>query len=438
MKWFLTPFRKQRSLIVRIYAFEDAGVGRLSPLTLTRPAFDLRCGARTLLERQERHFAARAAGALVRPELAELARLAFPSLHINDPERSTRGVLLVNARWLVPAEPAAVPVSSEVGLVDDEVVYVALPGDTLGDLTVQNLSWGLAEWRRSLPHSAAGGTLIGHPWDLVEHNAAALEADYQAVAGQRRAGRFDGVSLLGPAERFLADPSARVEPHTLIDTRNGPVLLDRGVLVQAFSRLEGPCHVGADTQVHAGRVRGSSFGPQCRIGGEVEASIVQGFSNKAHEGFLGHSYVGEWVNLGAGSYTSDLRNDYDVVNMVVGGQKIATGMRKVGSFLGDHTKASIGCLFNTGSLIGPFGQLVTNGSLLPRFLPAFCQVSNGRVQERTDLRQMFSTAATVLGRRGQTWTETHAEFFLALYERTAAERRQLLRDNEQRRLRRVV
>src|SRR5262249_34064551 len=122
-------------------------------------------------------------------------------------------------------------------------------------------------------------------------------------------------------------------PLVLIDTTRGPVMLDRGVIVQAFSRLEGPLYVGPDTHVLAGRVKGSSLGPQCRIGGEVEVSIVHGYSNKAHEGFLGHSYIGEWVNFGAGTHTSDLRNDYGQVTVTVGPQRVETGLLKVGSFV---------------------------------------------------------------------------------------------------------
>jgi UDP-N-acetylglucosamine diphosphorylase/glucosamine-1-phosphate N-acetyltransferase len=241
-----------------------------------------------------------------------------------------------------------------------------------------------------------------------------------------------------PAEDLLIDPGAEVEPMVLFDTTKGPVMVDRGAVVQSFSRLEGPCYVGPETRVLAGRLKGSSFGPHCRIGGEVECSIVQGHSNKAHEGFLGHSYLGEWVNLGAGTQTSDLRNDYGPVAMTLGGGRVETGLLKVGAFVGDHTKTSIGCLFNTGSTVGPFAHLVTDGSLLPRCLPAFCQFSRGQVRERTDLAEVFTAAGRMMVRRGVPWTQGHAEFFLGLYERTSAERRQLLRDCEQRRLRRVV
>jgi UDP-N-acetylglucosamine diphosphorylase/glucosamine-1-phosphate N-acetyltransferase len=320
-------------------------------------------------------------------------------------------------------------------VVGERLAYVALPPGA-GEVRAQDLDGGLGPWEGA-PRRAAGGALLGYPWDLVSRIGEFIEDDYLLWAGRGPA-RFEGVAVLGPPERFVADATARVEPCVVVDTRQGPVLVDRGAVVQAFSRLEGPCYVGPETQVLAGRVRGSSFGPQCRVGGEVEASVVQGYSNKAHDGFLGHSYVGEWVNLGAGTHTSDLRNDYGPVSVTLGGQKVETGQMKVGSFVGDHTKASIGCLFNTGSAVGPFGQLVTSGALLPRALPAFCQVSGSRVQERTDLKQMFATAATAMCRRRREWTEVHAEFFLDLYERTGGERRQLLRESEQRRQRRVV
>jgi UDP-N-acetylglucosamine diphosphorylase/glucosamine-1-phosphate N-acetyltransferase len=279
--------------------------------------------------------------------------------------------------------------------------------------------------------------MIRRPWDLVANNRRALEQDERHWRTHRPVVVPSGPVVQGPPERLLADPTARVEPLVLIDTTKGPVILDEGAQVQAFSRLEGPCYVGPGTHILSGKVRGSSIGPHCRIGGEVEESIVHGYSNKAHEGFLGHSYVGEWVNLGAGTHTSDLRNDYSNVTVTISGERVQTGMLKVGSFIGDHTKTSIDTLFNTGSVCGPFAMLVTDGTLLPRTLPAFCLVSEGRMRARTDLGSMFATAQAMMARRGVRWTDEHADFYLDLYERTAGERERLLRDSE-RHLRRVV
>ncbi len=417
---------------MKMCVFEDSGVVNLRPLALTRPAFDLRCGATSLLEKQQRFFGCRA-GALVRPELADLCRLQHPDLRVNDPgwlEGEEELVALVNARWLAPSGGFSFSGQPEVGLVGEQVAWVVLPAREVRGLCLDNLAWHAGQRRQ------AGGAMIAYPWDLVEHNTRALEEDF------RHAGPVGPLparlTLVGPADRLRIDPAAVVEPMVVIDTTKGPVTIERGAVVQAFSRIEGPCYVGPDTHLLAARVKGSSIGPQCRVGGEVEASIVHGHSNKAHDGFLGHSYLGEWVNFGAGTHTSDLRTDYGTVRFVLNGQRVDSGLMKVGSFVGDHTKTSLNALFNTGSLVGPFGLLLTSGTLLPRVLPPFCEVAHGRIQERSDLRDMFATAATVMARRGREWTAEHAELAFFLYEATAAQRRQALREGEQRRLRRVV
>jgi UDP-N-acetylglucosamine diphosphorylase / glucose-1-phosphate thymidylyltransferase / UDP-N-acetylgalactosamine diphosphorylase / glucosamine-1-phosphate N-acetyltransferase / galactosamine-1-phosphate N-acetyltransferase len=427
---------------MRICVFEDAGVSNLQPLTLTRPAFDLRCGAVSLLERLERITPARVNAALVRSELADLCRLHHPHLKVNEAEwaeeRTGREmVALVNARWLALGEDMALPDTTAIGLVGEQVAYVVVPADEVRDLTQSNLPWRLAEWRRTLPQRTAGGHTIDYPWDLIEHNGAALADDYRHwwKAGVPEA---RDVSISGPAERCLIAHTAQIEPMVHIDTTNGPVLIDRGAVVHAFSRIEGPCYIGVDTRVQSARIHGGSIGPQCRIGGEIETSIVHGHSNKAHDGFLGHSYVGEWVNLGAGTQTSDLRTDYGPIRMTINGQTIDTGLMKIGSFIGDHTKTSMNTLFNTGTLIGIFGQLLTSGELLPRVVPSFCRYGRGRLHERNGLRELFATAATVMARRNHEWTEIHSELFFTLFEQTASERRQVVRESEQGRLRRVV
>jgi UDP-N-acetylglucosamine diphosphorylase/glucosamine-1-phosphate N-acetyltransferase len=423
-----------------IGVFEDH-VSSLGSLALSRPAFALRCGAGSLLDRQQRVLGGERWGALVRPEVADLTRILYPQLTINDSSWFNQAgpgkLVLVNARWLAPNR-VALSGSPEVGLVGEQVAYVVPPA-SLPDLEPANLSWWLNDWKRTLPPRAAGGALIDYPWQLVAQNGAALECDWSWWRERRTSPALPpGVTVFGPPERAVIDPTAKVEPLSFIDTTKGPVLIDAGAVVQAFSRIEGPCYIGPETQLLGARVRGGSFGPNCRIGGEVESSIVQGYSNKAHDGFLGHSYLGEWVNLGSGTHTSDLRNDYGNVILSVGGRRVDTGLLKVGSFIGDHTKTCIGTLLNTGSLVGPFVQLVTPGTLLPRYLPPFCAVNQGRLLARTDLGEMFATARTAMARRAQEWTEAHAEFFLALYERTASDRQQAVRDSEARRQRRAV
>ncbi len=413
---------------MKILIYEDAAVSRLGPLAQTRPVFELRCGALTLAQRQARCLGPASVGGLVRPELEPFA---------GRPADGGEDVILVNGRWLAPPALAGGLDGPAAGIVDGEVAWVAVPRGEADGLTAGSLPRKLARWRETLAHRAAGGEMIEYPWDLVEHNARVLEDDERHWATHSEIRPVGGLHVQGPASRVLIDPSAKVEALAFIDTTNGPVMIDAGAVVKAFSRIEGPCYIGPGTHVNFGRVAGSSVGPHCRVGGEVEESIIHGYSNKAHDGFLGHSYVGEWVNLGAGTQTSDLRNDYAKVVMTVSGQRVESGRLKVGSFIGDHTKSSIGTLLNTGSVLGPFAMLVDAGGLLPRNVPAFSMVKGGQVTERTDLREMFATARTMMARRGVEWTDAHADFYLDLYERTAGEREKLVRDSE-RRLKRVV
>ena len=181
---------------------------------------------------------------------------------------------------------------------------------------------------------------------------------------------------------------------------------------------------------------GTTLGPQCRVGGEVEASIIHGHSNKYHDGFLGHSYVGEWVNLAAGTHNSDLRNDYGEITVTIGGASVSTGLSKVGCFIGDHTKTGLGTLLNTGASIGAFCNLLPAGRYAPRYIPSFTSWWNGRLIEAFAPEQLLATAEVVMKRRGVELSEAHRALYASLYQETAHERRRVLRESEQHMLRR--
>jgi UDP-N-acetylglucosamine diphosphorylase/glucosamine-1-phosphate N-acetyltransferase len=417
---------------MRLCSFEDGRVLGLEPLTLTRPAFGLRCGAQTLLERQARVLGARECGGWVRPELAALCRQLYPDIVVNDPDwLAAAPAVLVNARWL-PAE-AIDTRTPHVGLIGEQVAYVVNGGGDVPPPEQQLDDW-LGDCKARLPVREAAGMLADYLWDLVEHNAAALREDAAWFRGEPAP---QHAAVLGPKERVLVAQGAEIDPFVTIDTRHGPVLIDEGAVVNAYSRLDGPCYIGKGSWVLGGRVRGgSTLGPVCRVGGDVEASILQGYANKQHDGFLGHSYLGEWVNLAAGTQTSDLRNDYGEIRVTVNGERVASGRNKIGSYIGDHAKTALGALLNTGSTIGAFTNLLPSGALLPSVVPSFCQVTGGVLQEQWDLRKLFGTAATVMRRRGLELTDAHRDYYDRLYETSKESRRRAVRDSEARRLRR--
>lgn len=415
---------------MRVCFFEDA-VDHFEPLALTRPVFELRCGARTLREKWMRLLAPEDWGVLLRPNLEECYRTAQPTCRVNSLTWLTSGpTLLVNPAWMPPDSEAALPGSGGacLGVHKGRVVWAQLETSHLLDLTSYSLTECLARWRLSLPMVEATGKLLEYPWDLVAQNHRELIRDFRTWVTDCGSGWTSApITLHGPRENVWVDPTARIEPFVHVDTTAGPVILDRETVVTAFTRLEGPCYVGPGTQLMGARVRGGvSFGPQCRIGGEVEASIVHGYTNKYHEGFLGHSYLGEWVNLGAGTHNSDLRNDYGEVTMVLAGRTIQTGLTKVGCFIGDHSKTGLGTLLNTGTNVGAFCNLLPAGRLAPKYAPSFLNWWNGALDEGFAFEQLMHTARQVMRRRGQDLSEPLERLYRRLYDEGVAERRRVL------------
>jgi UDP-N-acetylglucosamine diphosphorylase / glucose-1-phosphate thymidylyltransferase / UDP-N-acetylgalactosamine diphosphorylase / glucosamine-1-phosphate N-acetyltransferase / galactosamine-1-phosphate N-acetyltransferase len=427
---------------MRVCLFEDSQVLGLEPLTLTRPAFDLLCGQSSLADKQYAFFSPTARGMLVRPHLADVVRPQTRA-RVNDFAWLRAGPsVLVNGRWLPPhleargpGRRAESPLTPHVGLSGDEVAYAVLSPAHLAGCDADRLDDCLERWKSALPHRQAGGRLVRHLWELVQRNGEQITLDW--LHGEKHRPHPPAVALVGPADRLVVDPTARVDPLVVADTTGGPVVIDRGAVIHPFTRLEGPCYVGPRTQVCGAKVRaGTTLGPDCRVGGEVEASIVQGHSNKYHDGFLGHAYVGEWVNLGAGTSNSDLRNDYGNVSVTVAGRRVDTGRPKVGCFLGDHTKTGLGTLLNTGTSAGAFCNLLPSSGLLPKYVPSFCRVRDGALVEDTDLPALLETARKVMGRRDRALTDAHAELYRALLHQTAPERQRALHESELRRLRR--
>jgi UDP-N-acetylglucosamine diphosphorylase/glucosamine-1-phosphate N-acetyltransferase len=412
---------------MRVCLFED-GVERLEPLTLTRPVFDLVCGMTTLGVKQRRHFAASDWGALTRPHLVGICRQREPSVAFNNAGwMCAAPLMLVNGRWLPPPEYGPSPHTPCVGMIEDEVAWLFVFPEQLIHLSFDTLGELIELWRNGLPHVSAGGRLIRYPWDLVAHNGATIAHEFASGGWGDKPRQFGAMHLIGPEERLWIAPNACIDPLVVADTTSGPVVVAENAVVTAFTRLEGPCVVGPHSHVLGAKIRGGvSVGPHCRIGGEVEASIVHGFSNKYHEGFLGHSYLGEWVNLAAGTHNSDLRNDYGPVPMIVQGERFDTGQTKVGCFIGDHTKTGLGTLINTGSHIGAFCNLLPAGRFAPKYVPSFTAWWNGSLHESFTLEQLLQTAGIAMPRRGQVLTAEHVALYQHLYRTTAGERQRAI------------
>ena len=428
---------------MRLCLVEDQAVAGLEPLTLTRAASELLLGQTTLGSKIARAFGVGPGparrGLLVRPHIAAVVRQSEPQATINDADWLLRGpVLVVRARWVPPAgftPPGHAP--GWIGLCEGVPAFAHVSAELASDLRPTNVE----DWfedllgRSDFEAVEVGGDWIHRPWDLVQKNNDFIIRDFNESGPFGVSNRhLSQLAIVGPVDRLRVHETARIDPYVVFDTTNGPITIGPGVWIQPFTRVEGPATIGARTQLFRANLRGGvTIGPNCRIGGEVEATIIQGHSNKYHEGFLGHAYVGEWVNLGAITSNSDLRNDYGEVHVPLQGEPIATGQAKVGCFIGDHTRTGLGSMLNTGTSIGVMCNVLPAGPLLPKHVPSFCAVMWGRGAPGFPLDQMFQTARTVKGRRGLEFTAVEEQLFANLYEQTRLERERAFQRARERR-----
>jgi UDP-N-acetylglucosamine diphosphorylase/glucosamine-1-phosphate N-acetyltransferase len=416
---------------MRVAFFEDAGAASFSPLTLARPVFELVCGRYSLRERIVRHCAATEWGVFVREHLAETYREAHPEAHVNDYVWLSRApTLAFNGRWLPSADAIRSGLPQEgrgqngAVVVNGRVACLRLePADAM---VAMSNGWDAA----LLPLAQQGqlgedrGVFLDNLWDLVGQNATMLAEDFR-LAGPPSV-RFEPapqVAVIGPPDRLYVDRSARIEPFVVLDVLQGPIGIGAGAVLKPFTHITGPCQIHHSTQIFGACIRGATtIGPDCRVGGEVEASILHAHVNKYHAGFLGHSYVCPWVNLGAQTTNSDLKNDYSPIRVPVLGESVETGLTKIGCFIGDHAKTSIGSLLNTGSSIGAMSMILPDGQLAPKHVPSFSKAAHGELSDAIDLERALRTARIAMGRRNCELTLAQERLWRRLYLQTRAER----------------
>ncbi|MBI3872110.1 MAG: hypothetical protein HY304_03420 [candidate division Zixibacteria bacterium] len=426
---------------------EGESAGRLAPIDLVRPAFMLRHGAWTFADRW--------------------AELLHPTTVLGGVRPWLASSLAEETGWTVNRLPSAKPpddvwiiIGAVAPTVDPRWDRLEFPAEFRWSdavtrmMRVSGSSWkavarSVSAWlengatgpRTFLPQIAPLALpvcAVTAPWDLITQLGSILSFDW-VLWSNRRGATTDPIADPDHGV-FVANPSAvwrggnvRIDPHVFIDARHGPVWLDDGVVVESFTRIDGPAYIGKGTRLLGGKITGGcAIGPGCRIGGEWEAAIAQAFSNKAHAGFFGHGYLGEWVNLGAMTTNSDLKNTYGTVRVERGHGPEDTGQIKVGSYLADHTKTGIGTLLPTGSTWG-VGANIFAGGWGPKLVPSFVWGGDQYTEHRLD--RMLQTADIAISRRAEILqglgrpgrlTDAQRELLQSVFERSATERRDFL------------
>ncbi|MBK9127124.1 MAG: hypothetical protein IPM13_04920 [Phycisphaerales bacterium] len=405
---------------MKLVVFEDDQVDRFLPLAYTRGVFELKTGATSLADKIARAARVPLGAVIARDYLAPTLRRRLPGVAVSDLAACAGDeVLFVNARV---CGTAFKPPEKRVALWRGEQLAAWRTTDNVG--AVRDYA-ALVAAASNAERAAYEGGWFDYIWDVMLGNPGQIEADFTAAGRCGVEGRMhESAVVFGPRDRLYIGADAEIHPMVCLDTRHGPITIEAGCEVHPFTRIEGPCYIGPGSIVLGAKIReGTSIGPMCRVGGEIEESIIHGYSNKYHDGFLGHAYVGEWVNLGALTTNSDLKNDYTAVSvMMPGGKTVSTGSTKVGAFIADHVKTSIGTLLNTGTIVGTMAVLVATGAPLPKYIPPFAWFLSGVVSKGFGLSALLATARVAMSRRKVEMTADDEQLLRHVYELTAAER----------------
>lgn len=389
--------------------YEDPDASAFGPHALLRPVFALRCGAFTLIEKLVRAFPEAPLHLMVRAEIEEVTRALYPTAAVGEPPAEE--TLFVNGRLCMTDDE----VLHFLAASPSEASYMALNTLFAAKVSGPRVAHAVKHLRAGEPERAfeeirmpaeVNAFLARSTADLIRWSPRQIVQDFRyAFQPETIQGTIDeGAVLLEPRAIHVAR-GARVMAGAVLNAEDGPILIRENAVIEPLAYVEGPAVIGEQSRIKAGaQIRGgSSIGPVCKIGGEVEASVFQGYANKQHDGFVGHSFVGEWVNLGAGTITSDLKNNYSNVRTFRSAQEWMerrgedSGQRLLGLTVGDFTKTGIGATFPTGATVG-VGCNLYGTALMPTYVPSFAWGEPGRLVEHA-IGAMVETAARAMERR---------------------------------------
>ena len=404
--------------MTRVVLYDD-GQPALAALADLRPIFDVRTGRLTTRERIELVLGRRADALLVPAGLAPLARDATDT-PVNPPDLPA-DALLVNGRCVLPPATLAI-------LATGEALIEATTGEVIAARLDRSAARLFAE-SFALPDRVHTTTppapcLLRRPWDVIRFRDEAIRRDLDAAIADQPGNPPAGPTVLG-AHAIRVDPSATLAPGITLDAQRGAIVIDAGVTIRPGAIIVGPASIGAGSTIleHALIKANTAIGPACKVAGEVGGAIFQSHSNKAHDGHLGDAWIGQWVNLGAGTINSNLLNTYGQVNAAAtpDAPRERTGLTFFGCVLGDHVKTAIGTRIMTGAIIGA-GAMIASTAPPPPTVRRFSWITDaasGEGAPRYKLDRFLEAAQRMMSRRGVDLTPALRARITALHEGSA-------------------
>ena len=413
---------------MQVCIFEGINYERLEPLSFSRPAYDLVCGISTLREKILRSYPDVKYSLHCRSYLTSLLRIQNPGIEVNNIEDNE--CLFISGNIIAPSNLSQIiPIKDEgdkIYFSDDTFIAARVSGKNLKEIKNhlhELLSEGIFN---GLPVEKVEIKNIDYVWDLINNNGNELLNDFKYLTSDKKdkmGGKiFEGTHLI-EKENIVIGEGAEIKSGAVLDASAGPIFIDKNAVVFPNAVVEGPVYLGEKAQIKScARIfENVSIGKVSKVGGEVEDSIILPYSNKQHSGFIGHAYLGSWVNLGADTNCSDLKNNYGTVKAYVNGEVVNSGSQFLGVIMGDHSKTAINTMFNTGTTVG-FSCNIFGAGFPGKYIPSFSWGGSDAVTTY-DIERSIETAKRVMERRNKDMHEPEEKLFRKIFDLTKKERR---------------
>ena len=420
---------------MRVLIFEDDSYDSLYPLSTLRSVFEIKCGIFTLKEKIENILGRKYEISLhCRTQLTEYLSEVFPDYNVN--RLFNDDYLLLNGRVVFSDGSLKRIINKLTGnslIVEDKTVIAAKISkekinslksrieDTVNDNTLSSKDFSeleIVNRKEIFGGNPDSFYVLMFPWDVIKIFNETLSEDLQYLIRQKRTAvkKFKGVSFINE-KKIQISKGVNVYPNVVLDAENGGIHIEEGTIIEPFTYIKGPVYIGKDCVVKSGsKLYGPcSIGKHSKVSGEISHSLFHSYVNKQHAGFFGHSYVGEFVNIGAETTTSNLKNNYSKIKVQFRGNLVNTGMQFLGSIVGDHTKLGINTLINTGIIIGVFSNIAGGGFQHKEVKPFSLNIF-GRSAANYDIEQAIDTARIVMSRRKLKMSQNLEKLIRSVYD----------------------
>ncbi len=409
---------------MKICIYEDKNVLNLWPMTVNRPVFDLFLGTEKLINKILRILPEVEVSFLVRDEISNLVKHRFSKNKVNEFE-DNKGCLFINARIvvnhsfltklqnikfkeeLVILNPQGALLSFYIKPENLKQIFKILKPITEEKKIITELK------KNNLTTIQIEAITVKNLTDLVYLNSEVLSLDFQAKNLSRRIySDIKEFVVIDNEEKVAIGKNVTIDNFVVFNTKQGPIIIEDNVTIEPHTYLVGPLFIGKNSQILGGKLINSSIGNSCKISGEINTTIFLDYSNKAHAGFIGHSYIGSWVNLGAMTTNSNLKNTYGNINLELPTGKLVTDKNFLGAFIGDYVKTGIGSLINTGSVIG-IGCNLYGSKLHAKYVPSFTWGESG-AYKKYEIDKFFVALERMMKRRGLVLEDVEKNFIKEL------------------------